>query len=49
MSYLCPLDTRCNFVKTIKLNKYNFNNSKLIEKLAAFRVLFLKKNTCNRN
>lgn len=43
MSCLCPLVTRCNSVKVIKLNKYDFNNSKLIEKLAAFRVLFLKK------
>lgn len=29
--------------KTIKLNKYNSNNSRLIEKLAAFRVLSKKK------
>lgn len=35
--------TRCNFVKAIKLNKYNFNNSRVIDKLAAFVVLFLRK------
>lgn len=46
-SHLCPLATRCIFVKrkttTIKLNKYNSNNSRLIEKLAASRVLSKKK------
>lgn len=40
---LCPLVTRCNFVKAIKLNKYNFNNSRVIDKLAAFVVFFLRK------
>lgn len=40
---LCPLVTRCNFVKAIKLNKYNFNISRVIDKLAALVVLFLRK------
>lgn len=40
---MSPLVTRCNFVKAIKLNKYNFNNSRVIDKLAAFVVLFLRK------
>lgn len=35
--------TRCNFVKAIKLNKYNFNISRVIDKLAALVVLFLRK------
>lgn len=42
MRCLCPLVTRCNFVKLIKLNKYDLSNSKWIEKLAAFGLSFLK-------
>lgn len=44
MRCLCPLVTRCNFVKVIKLNKYDLSNSKWIEKVAAFGLSFLKKN-----
>lgn len=43
-----PFGHKVHFCKkTIKLNKYNSNNSRLIEKLAAFRHLFLKKKKKN--